>query len=85
VLRWLRRWRERDDHHLVKAHEPFPDIDQIEELARIVGEAQELDAADERRLYPMRGGRPSSYTGGGSIAGSIRDAARSSRRGHLPL
>ena len=62
MLRWLRRWRERDDQHLVKAHEPLPDIDQIEELARIVSEAQERDADDERRGYhPMPSDRASSY------------------------
>jgi hypothetical protein len=62
MLRWLRRWRERDDRHLVKQAEPLPDLDPIEELARIVGEAQERDADDERRLYhPVPGDRVSSY------------------------
>jgi hypothetical protein len=62
ILRWLRRWRERNDRHLVKQAEPLPDLDPIEELARIVGEAQERDADDERRLdHPMPSGRASSY------------------------
>jgi hypothetical protein len=62
MLRWLRRWRERDDRHLVKQAEPLPDLDPIEELARIVGEAQERDADDERRQYhPVPGDRVSSY------------------------
>jgi hypothetical protein len=51
----LRRWRERDDGHLVK-----PALADIEELVRIVNEAQERDAEDERRLYdPMLHDRPS--------------------------
>ena len=50
MMRWLRRWRERDDQHLFKANTPLPDIDPIEELARIVGDAQERDADDERLL-----------------------------------
>jgi hypothetical protein len=54
VLRWFRRWRERDDRQLVKRVEPLPDVDPIEELIRIVNDAQERDAEDERRLYfPM--------------------------------
>jgi hypothetical protein len=61
VLRWLRRWRERDDRHLFKAAGPSP-VDPIDELIRVVNEAQERDAEDERRLYPpMRGDRPSSF------------------------
>jgi hypothetical protein len=47
----LRRWRERDDGHLVKPARP---LTAIEELARIVNEAQERDTEDEHRLYdPM--------------------------------
>jgi hypothetical protein len=49
-MRWLRRWGERDDRHLIKGATPLPEIDPIEELARIVGEAQERDADDERRF-----------------------------------
>jgi hypothetical protein len=55
-MRWLRRWRERDDRHLIKGATPLPEIDPIEELARIVGEAQKRDAEDEARLdHWMRG------------------------------
>ena len=50
LIRWLRRWRERDDRHLFKSATPLPDIDPIEELGRLVGEAQECDAEDERRF-----------------------------------
>jgi hypothetical protein len=58
----LRRRRERDDGHLVKPTGSSADIDPIEELIRVVGEAQERDAEDELRLYhPMRGDRPSSF------------------------
>jgi hypothetical protein len=49
-MRWLRRWHERDDRHLFKAAAHSSDIDPIEELARILGEAQERDAEDERRF-----------------------------------
>jgi hypothetical protein len=51
-LGWLHRWRQRDDRHLFKSQHPLPEIDPIEELARIVGEAQERDAemiADSKR------------------------------------
>jgi hypothetical protein len=62
VLRWLRRWRERDDRSLVKPVAQSPDVDPIEELVRIIGEAQDRDAADEARLDRLtRGDRPSSY------------------------
>ena len=58
----LRRRRERDDGHLVKPTGSSADIDPVEELIRVVSEAQERDAEDERRLYhPMRGDRPSSF------------------------
>jgi hypothetical protein len=58
----LCRWRERDDGHLVKPVQPLADIDRLEELIRVVNEAQERDAEDERRLYhPMRGDRPSFF------------------------
>jgi hypothetical protein len=54
----LRRRRERDDGHLVKPTGSSADFDSVEELIRIVSEAQERDAEDERRLYhPMRGDR----------------------------
>ena len=65
-MRWLRRWRERDDRHLFKATPPtpLPEIDPIDELARIVGDAQERDAGDEGRFErlshpsPIRDRRP---------------------------
>ena len=51
IIRWLRRWRERDDRRLIKsAAAPLPEIDPIDELARIVGDAQERDADDEGRF-----------------------------------
>ena len=50
-MRWLRRWRERDDRHLIKSTaSPLPDIDPIEELGRLISEAQERDAEDEGRF-----------------------------------
>jgi hypothetical protein len=62
VLRWSRRWRERDDRRLVKRAGPLPDVDPIAELIRIVSEAQERDADDERRLYfPMPDNQHLSY------------------------
>ena len=58
----LRRRRERDDGHLVKPTGSSADIDPLQELTRVVREAQERDAEDELRLYhPMRGDRPSSF------------------------
>jgi hypothetical protein len=39
LLRWLRRWRQRDDQHLFEAAAPLP-VDPIDELSRIVNEAQ---------------------------------------------
>jgi hypothetical protein len=52
---WLRRWLQRDDRHLFKSATPVPEIDPIDELARIVGAAQERDAEDERRFdLPIR-------------------------------
>jgi len=53
----LRRSRERDDRHLFKARAPSP-VDPLDELIRMVDEAQER-AEDERRLYrrPMSGSR----------------------------
>ena len=58
----LPRWRERDDQHLVKHADPLADIDLLPELIRIVNEAQDRDAEDERRLYdPMLRDRPSAF------------------------
>ena len=37
MLRWMRRWRERDYQSLLKPSRLFPDIDPIVELSRILG------------------------------------------------
>jgi hypothetical protein len=47
LIRWLRRWQQRDDQHLVKRADP------VEALREAVDEAQQRDIDDERRLYPM--------------------------------
>jgi hypothetical protein len=53
--------RERDDGPLVKGG-MLADVDFLEELIRVVNEAQERDAEDEHRLYhSMRGDRPSFF------------------------
>ncbi len=57
MMRWLRRWRERDDLHLIKSATPLPDIDPIEELDRLISEAQERDAENEGRFERLS--RPS--------------------------
>ena len=59
----LRPRRERDDGHLVKPTGPSAGMDPLdEELIRVVNEAQQRDADDERRLYhPMCRNRPSSF------------------------
>jgi hypothetical protein len=55
----LSPWRERDDRHLAKSADPLADVGLLEELIRIVNEAQKRDAEDERRLYdPMLRDRP---------------------------
>ena len=52
--------RARDDGHLIKPIGPSADRALFEQLVRIVNEAQERDAEDERRLYdPMPGAWPS--------------------------
>jgi hypothetical protein len=54
------RERGRDDEHLLKPIGASADIALFEELVRVVNEAQERDAEDERRLYrPMPGAWPS--------------------------
>jgi hypothetical protein len=59
--RGLRSRRERDDGNLVKPGSSA-DLDPVEELIRVVSEAQGRDAEDELRLYhPMGGDRPSSF------------------------
>ena len=60
----LRRRRERDDGHLFKPIGSSADIALFEQLVRIVNEAQERDAEDERRLYsPMPVAGPSQVRG----------------------
>jgi hypothetical protein len=49
----LPRRRARDDGHLVKQIGPSADIALFEQLVRIVNEAQEHDAEDDRRLYDL--------------------------------
>ena len=46
-----RLWPQRDDGHLFKPVGALADVGLLEELIRIVNEAQERDAEDERRLY----------------------------------
>jgi hypothetical protein len=53
LIRRLPRWRQWDDQHLVK-RAALGTADPIDELRRLVDEAQERDAADERRLYSLR-------------------------------
>jgi len=56
------RGRERDDRHLVKPAGTLAEVEFLEELIRIVNEAQKRDAEDERRLYdPMLRDRPSPF------------------------
>jgi hypothetical protein len=49
----LPRRRTRDDGHLVKQIGPSADIALFEQLVRIINEAQERDAEDERLLYGL--------------------------------
>ena len=61
-LRLSRPMAKRDDQHLFKSSDPLADIDLLQEMVRIVKEAQERDAEDERRLYdPMLRDRPLSF------------------------
>ena len=66
MVQWLRRWHERDDRPLVKRGEPLPDIDPIEELIRILGEANanSFSAGDIRgvREFKRRGPKPTCAT-----------------------
>jgi hypothetical protein len=58
VLQWRRRWRGRDEQQQLKPG-PSEHADLLDELIRVVNEAQVRDAADERRLYdPKLGGQP---------------------------
>jgi hypothetical protein len=61
--RWLRRWRLREERRrVVEPDAALRDVDPIEELIRVINEAQERDADDERRLdLYIRRDRPSSY------------------------
>jgi hypothetical protein len=82
MLRWLRRWRERDDRHLFKAATPLS-VDPIDELIRVVNEAQDRDAEDERRLYPRRGDRPSIFqtsAAGSTVTSAILALNRTRKR-----
>jgi hypothetical protein len=54
--------RERDDGHLIKPIGPSADRALFEELVRIVNEAQNRDAEDERRLYHRVLGASSSFS-----------------------
>ncbi len=67
MFEWLRRLTSRRPSPGT-AREPVPEVDPMEELLRIVGEVQDRDAEDERRLgdpkwrnrpqtYPRRGAR----------------------------
>jgi len=56
LLPALPRERGRDGGHLVRPIGASADIALFEQLVRVVNEAQERDAEDERRLYrPMLG------------------------------
>lgn len=46
-----RPWQERDDGRLFKPVEALADAGLLEELIRVVNEAQERDVEDDRRLY----------------------------------
>jgi hypothetical protein len=51
---------ERDDGHLVKPIGSLADAALFEQLVRVINDAQERDAEDERRLFdPMPRARPS--------------------------
>jgi hypothetical protein len=57
MMSWLRRWRQRDDHHLRKRAAPLPADPIGDEAIHAVSQAQEREAEDERRLYPSLHGR----------------------------
>jgi hypothetical protein len=59
VLRWMRRWHERDYQSLVKPSGLFPDIDSIEELSRILREVN----ANSSGARDIRGVRESNDEG----------------------
>jgi hypothetical protein len=56
------RKSEWDEGHMFEMLEPSADVALFAQLIRVVNEAQERDAEDERRQYPpMRGDRPSFF------------------------
>ncbi len=63
MFEWLRRWRqESKPRRRVTPREPVPKVEPLEELLSIVGEAQDHDAEDDRRLGdPTWRDRPISY------------------------
>ena len=62
-----RPWQERDDGRLFKPVGALADAGLLEEMIRIVNEAQERDAEDERRLYVPRSPRGSHSNDGSPI------------------
>ena len=73
MLQWLRHLGRKADPQLVKPG-PSEHLDPIKVLIRLVNEAQDRDARDERRLYdPKLGDGPSFRNKGGPsnrLAGS---------------
>jgi hypothetical protein len=64
MFEWLRRWRSGTQSDGRATREPAPKVDPIEDLLRIVNDAQERDAENERRLGdPAWRNRPISYRG----------------------
>ena len=63
MFEWLRGWRSgTQSDGRATPREPAPKVDPIEELLRIVNDAQERDAENERRLGdPAWRNRPISY------------------------
>jgi hypothetical protein len=73
ILGRLSSRRERDDRGHGKLSALLPDIDSIEESSSIIAEAQERDAADERRLDDLlRSDRPGLINGSGSIGSNVK-------------
>jgi hypothetical protein len=59
-LREAPRERARDDIHIFEVLEPSADVALFAQLVRVVNDAQDRDAEDERRLYgPTRVAGPS--------------------------